>query len=100
MKNVREKKINKYMTIPNRKPKSCMDLTVFSRKDQSKISTAVKKGKLGTHAMKRVAVGAHLPTSWLLSLRNAQTIETPTAWTAISCIEAYNYQMTNMSLIK
>ena len=33
--------------------------------------------------MKRVTAGAHRPTSWLfLSLRNAQTIEPTTAWTA------------------
>ena len=33
--------------------------------------------------MKRVAAGAHLPDLWLLSLRNAQTIEPTTAWTAV-----------------
>ena len=37
-----------------------------------------KKKTLGAHAMKRVAVGAHLPTPWLLGLRNAQQT---TAWT-------------------
>ena len=27
--------------------------------------SGLKKGKLGTNAMKRVAAGAHLPTPWL-----------------------------------
>ena len=34
--------------------------------------------------MKRVAAGAHLPPLGFLSLRNAQTIELTTAWTAVS----------------
>ena len=38
-----------------------------------------KKGKLEAYAIKRVAVGAHLPTPGFLSLRNAQTIEPTTA---------------------
>ena len=34
--------------------------------------------------MKRVAAGAHLASPWLLSLQNVETIETTTAWTAVS----------------
>ena len=34
--------------------------------------------------MKCVAAGAHLATPCFLSLRNAQTIEPTTAWTAVS----------------
>ena len=34
--------------------------------------------------MKRVAAGAHLPTPWLFSLRNAQTIEPTNVWAAVS----------------
>ena len=45
--------------------------------------TEGKKGKLGANPMKRVAAGAHLPTPWFLCLRNAQTIEPTTAWTAL-----------------
>ena len=43
-----------------------------------------ERKKLGAYAMKRVAAGAHLPTPWLLSLRNAQTIDPTTARTAVS----------------
>ena len=43
-----------------------------------------KEGNLGAYAIKRVAAGAHLPTPWLFSLRNAQTIEPTTALTAVS----------------
>ena len=35
--------------------------------------------------MKHVAAGAHLPTPWLLSLRNDQTIE-PTTAQYIGCV--------------
>ena len=38
--------------------------------------------------MKRVAAGAHLPTPWLLSLRNAQTLKPTTARTAVSSSSA------------
>ena len=38
--------------------------------------------------MKRVAAGAHRPTPRLFSLRNAQTIEPTTDWTAVSSLSA------------
>ena len=41
------------------------------------------KGKLGAHAMKRVAAGAHLLTPFS-PLRNAQAIQPTTAWAAVS----------------
>ena len=42
------------------------------------------KEKFGAYTMKRVAAGAHLPTPGIRNLRNAQTIEPTTAWTAVS----------------
>ena len=58
-------------------------------------SIKLKKGKLGSNAMKRVAAGAHLSTPWLFEpakmprresrlLPGHQTIEPTTAWTAVS----------------
>ena len=52
-----------------------------------------RKRKLRAIAKKRVAAGAHLPNSWLLSLRNAQTIK-PTAWA--SCPKSILYTMEYM----
>ena len=54
-----------------------MDGHVFTNSMNHLCSSAemTKKGKLGEYAIKRVAAGPHLPTPWLLSLRNAQTIE-------------------------
>ena len=48
---------------------------------RSSILSPSKRGgrKLGAY-MKRVAAGAHLPISWLLSQQNAQRIEPPTAY--------------------
>ena len=40
--------------------------------------------KFGSYAIKRVAAGAHLPHLGFLNLRNAQTIEPTTGWTAVS----------------
>ena len=42
------------------------------------------EARYGAHAMKRPAAGAHL--RMFLSLRNAQTIEPTTAWTAVEAL--------------
>ena len=39
-----------------------------------------EEGKLGPYAMKRIAAGAHLSTSWLLE---RATVEPTTAWAAV-----------------
>ena len=44
-----------------------------------------KKRKVGANAMKRVAAGAHLPTSWLFEPAK-RPIEPTTAWTAVSSL--------------
>ena len=41
-------------------------------------------GKLGAFTMEHVAAGAHFSTPWILNLRNSQTIEPATKWTAVS----------------
>ena len=53
-------------------------------------SRAEGKGKLGANAMMRVVAGAHLPTSWFISLRNAPIIE-PTNASAVVSFPIYSF---------
>ena len=58
---------------------------IIPSNNRSYFHDVIEKRKLGAYAMKRVAAGAHLSTHWLLSLRNAQTIEPTTDWIAVHC---------------